>query len=113
MVKKALIFFPFLLLGGSVVCQFQAQKIICTYFINRSDNDHGLEVRFHWYSPNGKDDRIRTLHIPPYYGSVYDYRFIPGRVKGRWLVEVKELDSNKTAQTYFDINSSSDDFFED
>ncbi len=113
MVRKWIIFFLSTLLFAGVECKIEQEKIICTYFIDRSDNAHGLTVEFHWYSPDGKDDRVRSFKVPPYYGSVYDYRFLPGRERGRWRVVAKELETNRSAQTSFDLNSSSEDFFED
>ena len=112
MVRKVVLLLPLFLIAD-IVCQIENQRIICTYFIQRSDNANGLKVQFHWYSPDGKDDRIKVFKVPPFYGSVYDYRFLPGRKNGRWRVEAKELETNKSAVTYFDINSSDEEFFED
>ncbi len=112
MVRKVILLLPLVLLAD-IVCNIENERIICTYFIDRSDNAHGLTVEFHWYSPDGKDDRIKSFKVPPFYGSVYDYRFLPGRKIGRWKVEARELETNKSAITYFDINSSDDEFFED
>lgn len=113
MVKKfVILLFPLLMLA-KVVCDQQDGRITCVYLIDRSDNAHGLTVQFHWISPNGKDDRIKTFKVPPFYGSVYDYRFLPGRVPGHWKVLVKELETNKTSQTTFDINQTYSVFFEE
>ncbi len=113
MVKKVIFLLIPLILFADLVCSIQDQRIICTYFIDRSDNAHGLDVRFFWHSPDGKDDRIKIFHVPPYHGSVYDYRFLPGRQKGKWVVEVQEIDTNKSTKTSFEINESSEEFFED
>ncbi|SMC08656.1 hypothetical protein [Nitratiruptor tergarcus] len=113
MVRKiVLILFP-LLIVADIVCQQENERITCTYFIQRSDNAHGLTVEFHWYSPKGDDDRIKRFKVPPFYGSVYDYRFVPGREEGRWRVVVRELETNKSATTFFDLNGSSEEFFAD
>ena len=112
MVKRVLILtFP-LLLFADLVCKIEGERIYCTYFINRSDNLDGITVRFHWYSPSGKDDRVKEFAVPPLYGSVYDYRFLPGRESGRWRVVATELETNKSAQATFDLNVS-EDFFEE
>ena len=113
MVKRVVVWLVPVLLFGDLVCKFEQERIVCTYFIDRSDNANGLTVEFHWYSPDGGDDRVKRFKVPPFYGSVYDYRFLPGRERGRWKVVAKELETNKSAQTYFDINDSDDDFFED
>ncbi len=111
--KSLFLILPMLLAAGSLSCAIQNEKIICTYFIDRSDNSNGLHVRFHWISPSGKDDRIKTFYVPPFYGSVYDYRFLPWREKGTWKVVVEVNETNATASTTFDINASDESFFED
>ncbi len=117
MVKRVIVLlFPLLLSASSanqIICRIEEQRVLCIYFIDRSDNAHGLSVRFIWHSPDGKDDRIQLFHVPPYHGSVYDYRFLPGREQGRWIVEVVDLKSHKRATTSFEINESSEDFFAD
>lgn len=112
MVKRVILLLMPLLLFGDLVCHIENERIYCTYFIDRSDNTNGVTVQFHWYSPSGKDDRIKFFEVPPLYGSVYDYRFLPGRENGRWRVVATELENNKSAQTTFEINQS-DDFFEE
>lgn len=99
--------------ANEVKCNIENQKIYCKYFVNRSDNANGKTVVFHWYSPSKKDDRERTFTIPPYYGSVYDYRYLPGREKGKWVVVVKDLDTNETSKTTFIIKNEDDDIFEE
>ncbi|MRI58886.1 MAG: hypothetical protein C6H99_05200 [Epsilonproteobacteria bacterium] len=113
MVKRVAFLMVPLILWADIVCKIEEQRIICTYFIDRSDNSHGLTVEFHWYSPKGGDDRVKVFKVPPYHGSVYDYRFLPGRQQGRWKVVAKELETNKSASTTFDINNSDDEFFAD
>ncbi|WP_456323186.1 hypothetical protein [Hydrogenimonas sp.] len=101
-------------MAAKVQCNIENEKIYCTYYLDRSDNPSGKEVLFHWISPRSpEDDRIRHFKIPPLYGSVYDYRFLPGRAKGVWRVVVRDLDTNETAVTTFDINSTDDSMFED
>ncbi len=99
--------------ANEVKCHIEDDRIYCKYFIDRSDNDHGKSVVFHWYSPSKKDDRVRTFKVPPYYGSVYDYRYLPGREKGKWIVVVKDLETNETSKTTFVIDNEDDDIFEE
>lgn len=101
------------LFANEVKCTIENEKIYCKYFIDRSDNANGKTVTFYWISPSKKDNRIRTFKVPPYYGSVYDYRYLPGREKGEWSVVVKDLDTNQTSKTTFVIDSESDDIFEE
>ena len=101
-----------LLQANSLKCEKKDNRIVCTYFSDRSDNDSDIVLKFHWISPKSPiDDRVREVNIPPYYGSAYDYRFIPGRVRGHWIVKVTRKDIRESTQTYFDINESDDEFF--
>jgi len=101
-------------MASTVQCRIENERIYCTYQLDRSDNQNGKSVEFRWISPlSPKDDRIRHFQIPPRHGSVYDYRFLPGRAKGKWRVIVVDLDTNKSAQTTFEINSTDDSIFEE
>jgi len=105
---------PWLLQAAEVQCRIENERIYCTYFLDRSDNPAGKEVEFHWISPHSpEDDRIQIFDIPPRYGSVYDYRFLPGRVKGAWRVQVTDLETNETVSTIFDVNETDDSMFEE
>ena len=112
-----ILFFVFLLFtllfSQEVKCVIEYERIYCKYFIDRSDNEKGKKVLFYWHSPSGKDDRKRVFEIPPYYGSVYDYRYLPGRENGKWIVEVRDLDTNSSVTTTITIDNSSEDFFEE
>jgi len=100
--------------AADVRCRIENERIYCTYFLDRSDNPDGKRVEFHWYSPHSpEDDRIRHFDIPPLYGSVYDYRFLPGRAKGVWRVVVTDLENNESVETTFDINATDDSMFEE
>ncbi|WP_200762903.1 hypothetical protein [Nitrosophilus alvini] len=109
----AAIFLVLPLVSNELKCKIEHERIYCTYFIDRSDNESGKTVIFHWYSPSGNDDRERVLEVPPYYGSVYDYRYLPGREKGEWKVEVIQTDTNKSATATFVIDSQNEEFFEE
>ena len=98
--------------ANSLKCEKKENRVVCTYFSDRSDSDSDVVLKFHWISPKSPlDDRTREINIPPYYGSSYDYRFIPGRIQGHWIVKVTIKDTNESVQTYFDINESDDEFF--
>ena len=116
LVKKIVLFLALSfssLFANEVKCDIKDNSIYCFYFVDRSDNESGKEVSFYWHSPTGKDDRIKNFIMPPYHGSVFDYRFLPGREKGRWVVTVTEMDTNKSTKSSFDLNSSDNDIFED
>ena len=99
-------------LFAHVACEQRAERIYCTYYIDRSDNTEGVTVEFHWHSPSGRDDRIKYFWVPPMHGSVYDYRFVPGRESGTWRVVVREMETNRSAETTFDLEGS-EEFFEE
>lgn len=65
-------------------------SIICKYEHDRLDIDQ--EVLVQWIDPKGEISRERTLIIPAGHGSIYDFRYIEGRMKGIWQFKVKEND---------------------
>jgi hypothetical protein len=100
--------------GGDIRCKIENERIYCTYLLDRSDNLSGKRVEFRWISPTSPiDDRIRHFDIPPRYGSVYDYRYLPGRAPGKWRVRVTDLDTNETTVTTFEINATDETMFEE
>ncbi len=100
--------------AANVQCRIENERIYCTYYLDRSDNQNGKNVEFRWISPNApEDERVRHFQIPPQHGSVYDYRFLPGRAKGVWHVRVVDLDTNETVETTFEINATDDSMFEE
>jgi hypothetical protein len=102
------------LTAAKVQCNIENERIYCTYYLDRSDNQNGKEVEFRWISPATPDDnRIRHFQVPPRHGSVYDYRFLPGRAKGVWRVQVTDLDTNTTVETTFDINTTDNSMFDE
>ncbi len=102
------------LMAASVQCKIENERIYCTYYLDRSDNQNGKNVEFEWISPASPDDnRIRHFQVPPQHGSVYDYRFLPGRAKGVWHVRVTDLDTNETVETTFDINTTDNTIFDE
>ena len=74
-------------------------SIICKY-INKRDNQD-RNVTFNWFEPNGFLSRQRVLTIPSGHGSVYDFRYIKGRVVGQWTLVIN--DNNQTYKTNFII----------
>jgi len=100
--------------ADKVQCEIRSEKIYCTYILDRSDTYKERAVAFHWLSPRSpEDDRIRHFRIPPGYGSVYDYRFLPGRAKGKWRVVVVNTENNQSVETTFDINTTDETIFEE
>ena len=74
-------------------------SIICKYTHDRSSDDK--EVKFEWIDPNGELSRERTMEIPAGHGSVYDFRYISGRLKGTWTFKV--IDEENVISTTFEL----------
>ncbi len=62
-------------------------SIICKYEHQRMEEDK--EVVVQWINPQGEISRERTIIIPAGHGSIYDFRYIEGRIKGIWQFKVK------------------------
>lgn len=74
-------------------------SIICKYTHERKTDD--MEVVFEWIDPNGELSRKREMLIPAGHGSVYDFRYISGRMKGTWTFKV--IDNDKVLSTTFEL----------
>jgi hypothetical protein len=74
-------------------------SIICKYIHTRVNYDKN--VSFVWTEPNGEITRTKKLVIPAGHGSIYDYRYIKGRMQGTW--GFKAVDGKKEFKTTFVI----------
>jgi len=74
-------------------------SIICKYIHTRLPQEHKVIVQ--WIDPLNNISRKREMTIPAYHGSIYDYRYIQGRIKGVWRFEV--IDNNKKYSTTFEL----------
>lgn len=81
----------------ALICLDEDTKITCKLMTKRIDQKRS--VHFEWISPNGKDNRKRTITLPANHASVFDARYKQGRAKGRWRVEV-ELAGEKVSTTF-------------
>jgi len=78
------------------------EKIVCKIQVERSDYDR--VVTFFWHSKRyPQDDRERTVVLNANHGSVFDYRFLRGRVQGEWsvAVTVDDTDEQNSAEAHF------------
>jgi hypothetical protein len=73
--------------------------IVCQYIHSRSDTDK--EVYIEWINPRREVDRARKLTIPAGHGSVFDYRYLDGRTKGKWRFVA--TDEDEKYQTSFEV----------
>ena len=69
-------------------------SIICKYIQKRVN--HEKSVTFDWIEPNGEITRTRELTIPAGHGSVYDFRYIKGRISGIWTLKVRDGEAEYT-----------------
>lgn len=70
-------------------------SIICKYEHERLEED--IEIKVQWINPDGEISRERTIIVPAGHGSIYDFRYIEGRMKGNWQFKVFEADTETTA----------------
>ncbi len=74
-------------------------SIICKYEHERIEEDKEIIVQ--WINPVGELDRERTLLLPAGHGSIYDFRYIEGRIKGIW--QFKVIDKSVETSTSFKV----------
>ena len=74
-------------------------SIICKYTspILREDK----EVIVEWINPDGESTRKRAKIKPAGHSSVYDFRYLSGRIKGIWMFRV--FDDKEIITTTFEI----------
>ena len=101
LISLSLLFYLNLLASSSVDCIIleDENSIVCKYTHDRVPYDHNISVR--WIEPNNIITRKRTMKIPAYHGSIYDYRYIKGRTKGTWTFEA--IDDNVSYKTNFTL----------
>lgn len=74
-------------------------SIICKYMAPRVKFEKNIAIE--WIDPNGEVSRAREMTIPAMHGSIYDYRYLQGRLPGVWTFKV--TDGDKTYTTQFTI----------
>jgi len=77
----------------------EENSIICKYINTRKTEDRTVFVQ--WINPNEEISRKREIMVPAGHGSVYDFRYIEGRLKGTWTFKVE--DKKKTYSSTFEI----------
>ena len=63
-------------------------SIVCKYKTDRVNYDRN--VTMYWIDPNHLVSRTRKRIIPANHGSIYDYRYISGRLLGEWEFKIKD-----------------------
>lgn len=74
-------------------------SIICKYVHRSVPEDRDILVQ--WIDPRGEISRQRSIVMPAEHISIYDFRYIEGRMKGFWEFRVIEDDMKTT--TIFEV----------
>jgi hypothetical protein len=74
-------------------------SIICKYTSPILLEDKELIVE--WINPDGESTRKRTKIKPAGHSSMYDFRYLSGRIKGIWMFRV--FDDKEIITTTFEI----------
>lgn len=74
-------------------------SIICKYVNEKFEDDKF--VRVEWIDPTGVISRDRKVLMAKGHRSIYDFRYISGRIKGVWTF--KATDAENTYSTTFEI----------
>lgn len=74
-------------------------SIICKYTSPILLEDK--EVMVEWINPDGESTRKRAKIKPAGHSSVYDFRYLSGRIKGIWMFRV--FDDKEIITTTFEI----------
>ena len=74
-------------------------SIICKFETNRNLEDKDIVVQ--WIDPQGDVSRSRNMIVPAGHASIYDYRYIDGRLKGSWSFKV--IENEKSYTTSFEL----------
>ncbi len=72
-------------------------SIICKYTTPRLSTERS--ITFQWIDPNDNLSRERVMTLPVNHSSVYDFRYINGRLLGEWTFQV--IDNTNKYKTNF------------
>jgi len=75
-------------------------KIKCKY--NTVSKDYDRNISMAWTSPSTpQDDRLKTILLPAYNISVYDYRYFDGRADGSWTISATDEQTGQVTTIEF------------
>lgn len=98
-------FFTFSLLANdalvcNVINQDDILKIKCKYKTVSKDYDRNISMS--WTSPSTpQDDRFKTVLLPAYNISAYDYRYFDGRADGSWTISATDEETGQVTTIQF------------
>jgi hypothetical protein len=86
---------------GEVDCLIikEENSIVCKYMAPRVIDDKFIEME--WIDPKGNVSRTKKVVMPSGHGSVYDFRYIQGRMPGVWTFRAS--DGEKSFETNFKL----------
>lgn len=83
-----------------VVNQDDILKIKCKYKTVSKDYDRNISMA--WTSPSTpQDDRFKTIVLPAYNISVYDFRYFDGRADGSWTISATDEETGQVTTIEF------------
>lgn len=93
-----------LMAGDALVCnvvnQADIPKIKCKYMSVSKDHDRNISMS--WTSPSTpQDDRFKTVILPAYNISAYDYRYFDGRADGSWTISATDEETGQVTTIQF------------
>jgi len=75
-------------------------KIKCKYKTVSKDYDRNISMA--WTSPSTpQDDRFKTVLLPAYHVSVYDFRYFDGRADGSWTISATDEETGQVTTIQF------------
>jgi len=89
---------------NALVCKLinedDIRKIKCKY--NTVSKEYDRNITIAWSSPSApQDDRFKTVLLPAYNISIYDYRYFDGRAEGSWTVSATDVETGMVTSTHF------------
>ncbi len=107
MSKLITLFFTFTLsvfAGDALVCNVINEddilKIKCKY--KTASKDHDRNISMSWTSPSTpQDDRFKTVLLPAYHVSAYDFRYFDGRADGSWTISATDEETGQVTTIQF------------
>ena len=75
-------------------------KIKCKYKTVSKEYDRNISMA--WTSPSTpQDDRFKTVLLPAYHVSVYDFRYFDGRADGSWTISATDEETGQVTTIQF------------
>ncbi len=84
----------------NVVNEDNILKIKCKYKTSSKDYDRNISMA--WTSPSTpQDDRFKTILLPAYHVSAYDFRYFDGRADGAWTISPTDEETGTVTTIQF------------